>query len=72
LLPINENYGINIKRYCPEYLITDAKQLMLYRFLINYDAKLYNGWINGNLTVNDGINIWKVTFKTYDCYKYDE
>jgi hypothetical protein len=43
---INANYVINIKRHNPEYVITDAKQLMLYRFLINYDEMLYNDSIN--------------------------
>jgi hypothetical protein len=32
-------YIINTKRHNPEYLITDAKQLMINRFLFNYDDK---------------------------------
>jgi hypothetical protein len=45
--------------------------LMLYRFLINYDEMLYNDSINWNILVNDAINVWNVSFKTFDYSKYN-
>jgi hypothetical protein len=44
---------------------------MLYRFLINYVEKLYNGWINVNLSVIDAINLRNVSFKNYNYYEYE-
>jgi hypothetical protein len=54
---IDATYLINTKRKNSEYLIADAKLLMLYRFLINYNDKLYNGSINRNFRVKDVIII---------------
>jgi hypothetical protein len=39
--------------------------------LIDYNGKLYNGWINGNLTVSETISLWNISFKTHDYYEFD-
>jgi hypothetical protein len=64
-------YVGNSKRKYPKYFIVEAKQLLLKRFLIDYNGKLFNGWINGNLTVSEGLSLWNISFETHDYYEYD-
>jgi hypothetical protein len=62
--------GNSIRKY-PKYFIVEAKQLMLKRFLIDYNDKLFNGWINGNLTVSEALSLWNISFETHHYYEYD-
>jgi hypothetical protein len=39
--------------------------------LIDYKGKLFNGWINGNLTVSEALSLWNILFETHDYYEYD-
>jgi hypothetical protein len=45
---------------------------MLYRFLINYDERLYNGWIKGNLLVSEATCLWNISYETYNYCEYDD
>jgi hypothetical protein len=64
-------YVGNSKRKGPKYFLLEAKQLLLKRFLIDYNGKLFNGWINGNLTVSEATSLWNIAFEALDCYEYD-
>jgi hypothetical protein len=64
-------YVGNSKRKGPKYFIVEAKQLLLKRFLIDYNGKLFNRWINGNLTVSEALSLWNISFETQDYYEYD-
>jgi hypothetical protein len=61
----------NSKRKSPEYFIVEAKQLLLKKFLIDYNGKLFDAWINGNLTVTEALSLWNISFETHDYYEYD-
>jgi hypothetical protein len=64
-------YVGNSKRRYPKYFIVDAKQLLLKRFIIDYNNKLFTAWINGNLTVSEALGLWNISFETHDYYEYD-
>jgi hypothetical protein len=56
-------YVGNTKRKNPEYFIVEAKYLLLRRFLIDYNNKLFNGWINCNLTAGEAISLWNISLE---------
>jgi hypothetical protein len=64
-------YVGNSKRKYPKYFIVQTKQLLLKRFLIDYNGKLFNGWINGNLTVSEALSLWNISFETHYYYEYN-
>jgi hypothetical protein len=64
-------YVGNSKRRYPLYFIVDAKQLLLKRFIIDYNNKLFAAWINDNLTVSEALSLWNISFETHDYYEYD-
>jgi hypothetical protein len=64
-------YVANSKRKYPKYFIADAKQLLLKRFFIDYNNKLFTAWINGYLTVSEALGLWNISFETHDYYEYD-
>jgi hypothetical protein len=64
-------YVANSKRKYPKYFIVDAKQLLLKRFIIDYNNKLFTAWINGYLTVSEALSLWNISFETHDYYEYD-
>jgi hypothetical protein len=59
----------NSKRKSPKYFIVETKQLLLKRFLNNYNGKLFNGRINGNLTVSEALSLWNISFETHNYYE---
>jgi hypothetical protein len=64
-------YVGNSKRRYPKYFIVDAKQLLLKRFIIDYNNKIFTAWINGNFTVSEALSLWNISFETHDYYEYD-
>jgi hypothetical protein len=64
-------YVGNSVRKNPEYFIMESKHLLPRRFLIDYNGRLYHGWINGNLTVSEATGLWNISFETHDYYEYD-
>jgi hypothetical protein len=56
----------NTERKNQKYFIVESKQLLLRRFLIDYKGRLYNGWINGNLTVSEATSMWNIAFEAHD------
>jgi hypothetical protein len=44
---------------------------LLKKILIDYNGKLFNGWINGNLTVSEATSLWNIVFEAHDYYEYD-
>jgi hypothetical protein len=64
-------YVGNSKRKYQKYFIVDATQLLLKRFIIDYNNKLFTAWINGNLTISKALGLWNISFETHDYYEYD-
>jgi hypothetical protein len=62
-------YVGNSKRRYPKYFIVDAKQLILKRFIIDYNGRLFTAWINGYLTVSEALKLWNIAFETHDYYE---
>jgi hypothetical protein len=68
---INDEYLIDSKRKTSKYLITIAKELGIFRFIINYNEKLYHRSINGNLIVKDALDLWKFSIQKCDYFEFD-
>jgi hypothetical protein len=45
--------------------------LLLKRFIIDYNNKLFTAWINGYLTVSEALSLWNISFETHDYNEYD-
>jgi hypothetical protein len=68
---INARYVINTKKKTSKYLINGAKQLDIFRFIIDYNGILYYAPINSNLIVKDALDLWKFSIQNCDYFEYD-